>query len=80
MNYEIACLFFGGALMLIPVFNHTVREINKPSEITHIRVYDEQDNLIRESVNLDGNIIIKKTGNYRSGDLWQITDLECKNK
>lgn len=57
---DLIYIIIGGLLILVPVFNQTIKEINKPKEITHIRHYNEKDELIRYYINRDGNIEIKK--------------------
>lgn len=49
---------------MVPVYKHTMTEINKPKEITHHKHYDSKGVLTHYSMNMDGNVEIVKNGMY----------------
>jgi len=57
-------VFVGLILVLVPVFNHTVKEINKPREISYYRHYNEKNELTGYYIQRDDNIEVMKSAEY----------------
>ena len=61
---SLAYIIGGAIIMMLPVIGHFIEEFNKPKEITHIRHYNQKDELIRYYIHRDGNIEIQKSGDH----------------